>query len=689
MTQGTVPRVPEAVVEALARGETQSLLVELDEQVVRAGVPEAFPPLEIRASAEGDQQLVEARAAAYDQYKSAVLSASGASGVELREAYRYLPVMRVEVKSLDGLSQLLGRVEVLRLHEDRPRQALTDANLALIDQPAAVAKGFAGQGTTVAVIDTGANYTLPAFGSCTAPGVPANSCRVVFEAAVVAGGSLDPVGHGTNVSAIVAEVAPAAKLAVWNVFRGQYAYDSDILSAINWCVQNRATYNIVAMNLSLGSGDYTSPCSQDPLASSIAAARSAGILAAVAAGNDGALNALSSPACVPGAVSVGAVYAASYGGIAYSGCTDSVTAADQVTCFSNSAPFLTLLAPGALITAGGYTMAGTSQATPHVAGALAVLRGAFPGDTLDRTVARLQSTGSPVKDSRNGLTLPRIDLGAATSGATPCSYQIDQTALTYASPASSQVLHVTTGSGCAWTVSTAASWLTLSTKSGTGSGSVVVTAAANLGVARSAAVAVATGSVAVRQAADSTPPTGSIAIDGGQKYTNRTAVTLTLSASDPAGVSQMCLSNGSTCTAWLTFAPSVAYTLPATPGSAVVRAWFKDPVGNVSQAYPASIVLDQAPPVGGVLSASPAKGSLALVWSGFTDALSGVASYRLVFATGSVPSSCATGTLLYSGAGGSFTHAGLASGTTYFYRVCATDGAGNTSAGVTVSAKPK
>ena len=57
------------------------------------------------------------------------------------------------------------------------------------------------------------------------------------------------------------------------------------------------------------------------------------------------------------------------------------------------------------------------MAAPHVAGAVAVLRGAFafPSDTIDQTVERLTSTGQPVVDPGNGLTHPRIDLAAALS----------------------------------------------------------------------------------------------------------------------------------------------------------------------------------------------------------------------------------------------------------------------------------
>jgi uncharacterized repeat protein (TIGR01451 family) len=71
------------------------------------------------------------------------------------------------------------------------------------------------------------------------------------------------------------------------------------------------------------------------------------------------------------------------------------------------------LAPGALITAGGQTLAGTSQAAPFVAAAAAVLQTAYPGDMPAQTVNRLSASGSPVTDARNGITTPRLNLSGA------------------------------------------------------------------------------------------------------------------------------------------------------------------------------------------------------------------------------------------------------------------------------------
>jgi hypothetical protein len=81
-----------------------------------------------------------------------------------------------------------------------------------------------------------------------------------------------------------------------------------------------------------------------------------------------------------------------------------------VTCFSNSANYLSLLAPGALITAAGSTLGGTSQASPHVAAAVAILRGARPSESLAATLNRLTSTGVSITDARNGQSFPRIDV---------------------------------------------------------------------------------------------------------------------------------------------------------------------------------------------------------------------------------------------------------------------------------------
>jgi hypothetical protein len=271
----------------------------------------------------------------------------------------------------------------------------------------------------VAVLDTGVNYTRSEFGSCTAPGVPAG-CRVAVAFDVAANDyALDDIGHGTEVSGVVAATAPGSRLVVLDVFANGGALSSDIIAAIDWVITpaNKTAYNIVAINMSLGDGvSYTSPCSSkgtNPFRQPIIDAKTAGILTTVASGNDGYTNGISSPACTPEAVSVGAVYDANIGQVGFSNCTDSTTAADQVTCFSDSASFLKLLAPGGRISVTGSDVYGTSFSAPFAAGAVAVLAAAFPADTPDQRLARLTSTGKPVTDARNSIIKPRVDLLAA------------------------------------------------------------------------------------------------------------------------------------------------------------------------------------------------------------------------------------------------------------------------------------
>jgi subtilisin family serine protease len=392
-------------------------------------------------------EILDMKKARYDALKRGAIGFLPAGEGETIKDYSHLPMVFMKVNSLSALQQLLDRPEVVRVYENKQKFAVLSSSLPFINQPQVASMNIKGGGTAVAVLDTGVNYLNSAFGTCTGGGTPGDCCPGgdcnAAPPAVPTGckvacvhdfaasdGQLDDDGHGTNVSGIVAGVAPDTKVIGLDVFTGSGAWDSDIIAAINWCIHNKAAYNIVAINMSLGDGlNYTSQCPSDSFATPVSAAKSAGILSAIAAGNEGRTNGLSSPACVPTAVSVGAVYDTdSFSRVTYSNCTDTNTVPDQVTCFSNSASFLTLLAPGARITAAGLTYFGTSQATPHIAGSIAVLRGQNGfSETVDQTVTRMTSTGVLDPDAKSGITKPRIDLLAAVNAGGGGAFSISGT----------------------------------------------------------------------------------------------------------------------------------------------------------------------------------------------------------------------------------------------------------------------
>lgn len=422
-TQAT-PFAFERVEQAVASGTVST---EVARELNRTGHADAL--LVLRDAADRPSSAAELRAA-FAPAKAEVLARL--SGVRVLRDYDTLPIVFVRFSSEAALLGAANDPAVAGIRENGTKRLELAQSLPLIRQPTAAADGYTGAGTAVSVIDTGVDYTNPAFGSCTAPGSP-SGCKVVYAQDFANDDhQLDDDGHGTNVAGIVVGVAPSTSVLALDVFRPNgSATDADILAAVDFTISNQATYNVRAMNLSLGDASHhTSSCSGSTYTSVFASARAVGILPVVAAGNDAVsggsfTDGVSDPACAPGAVSVGAVYDGNNGGLVWGfgqgGCTDPTTTADQITCFSQSASILTVLAPGALITAAGITLGGTSQATPHVSGAIAVLAAKNPAATVDQITSSIANSGPLITDPRNGVAKHRFDLpdAAAAVGDAP------------------------------------------------------------------------------------------------------------------------------------------------------------------------------------------------------------------------------------------------------------------------------
>lgn len=196
--------------------------------------------------------------------------------------------------------------------------------------------------------------------------------------------------------------------------------------------------------------------------------------------------------------------------------------------------------------------------------------------------------------------------------------------------------------------------------------------------------------VTARPASEYDAPTdASIVLNGGAAWTNSATLTVTTAATDPSGVSHICLSESTSCTRWVANRPTVRFSARRSNGTHTVNAWYRDAMGNVTAAPVSDTIgIDLTKPVNGTATISPSGGQVEVLTAGFTDALSGVGSYKLMQATGTrAPSSC-RGRAVMTSEDGRFVRTELVDGTTYSFRVCAVDLAGNISSGVTLTARP-
>jgi hypothetical protein len=296
--------------------------------------------------------------------------------------------------------------------------------------------GLDGTGIAVAVLDTGVDRTH------------VNIAPNYIGGRNITDGGDNPVdrqAHGTHVAGIVAAsnaqigAAPDAKLVGVKVLgdNGSGTF-TDIRDGLRWVYDNRTTLNIKVVNMSLGGGFFTniSQTAGDILLTEVRRLESAGITVVSAGGNSFKNNEYQNFGA-PGIYStlvVGATWQdgtnrnISWG----SGATDFTTGAGRITSFSQRlVASNTIFAPGAFIrsTVPGNrfeSMGGTSQASPLVAGCVAILQEAaqrFGGRFLSPSEVRevLISTSATIFDGddeddnvRNTqVNYPRIDIYSA------------------------------------------------------------------------------------------------------------------------------------------------------------------------------------------------------------------------------------------------------------------------------------
>lgn len=213
--------------------------------------------------------------------------------------------------------------------------------------------GAAGSNVNIYVVDTGVRSTHSEF---------TGRLKGGYSSVADSNGTEDCNGHGTHVASTAAGtrfgVAKAANITPVRVLGCDGSGSiSGVIYGLDWIATNYVDGTAAVVNMSLGGGANSS------LDAAVNSLNTRGITVVVAAGNSKVDACTSSPARVYGAITVAAS-----------------TSSDSFASYSNYGPCVDLAAPGSGVTGAWISsdndsaaLSGTSMASPHVAGAAAVL----------------------------------------------------------------------------------------------------------------------------------------------------------------------------------------------------------------------------------------------------------------------------------------------------------------------------
>jgi subtilisin family serine protease len=359
------------------------------------------------------------------------------TGYETLREYETIPYIALKLTP-EALRAVQDSPQATALQEDIEVAPTLAESAPKVQAPTMWANNLTGGGKTIAVLDTGVDRLHPFLGG-----------RVVEEACYSSAsdcpngqttqtgtGSAAPCtyaarlcGHGTHVAGIAAGqgingtgMAPNANIMAVQVFHRATGTECttpgvdpcpkgdmrDVNKALERVYQLRNTYDFAAVNLSLGSGQFTDYCDANgpnlmATKALIDNLRAAGIATVISAGNEGFTDAVGAPGCISSAITVG-----------------NTTDQDTIEAQSNMSSMVDLLAPGTNITSsvpgGAFASdSGTSMAAPHVAGAFALLDEKDPNRGVTGNLFDLQWTSTPVTDTRPGGTVTgyRINIADA------------------------------------------------------------------------------------------------------------------------------------------------------------------------------------------------------------------------------------------------------------------------------------